>query len=206
MKPNKDDTLTISTPKVDDADAAPLQTFFPERDYISLLEVISTVNRYSGFLDEFQHWQQRYHRPKPPQKTFYAGIIGLGCGIGTRKIARISRQISEPELENTVNWYFSPDATQAANDKVLNLMDRMELPNRYRRSQEVLHTSSDGQKFEVKVESLNANHPFKYFGKGVGVYSFIDERHLLFHSTVISAAERESAYVIDGLMHKRDRR
>jgi len=27
------------------------------------------------------------------------------------------------------------------------------------------------------------------------------ERHLLFHSTVISAAERESAYVIDGLMH-----
>ena len=137
VKLNKDNTLTISTPKVDDADAAPLQTFFPERDYISLLEVLSTVNRYSGFLDEFQHWQQRYHRPKPPQKTFYAGIIGLGCRIGTRKIARISRQISEPELENTVNWYFSPDATQAANDKVLRLMDRMELPNRYRRSQEV---------------------------------------------------------------------
>ena len=67
----------------------------------------------------------------------------------------------------------------------------------------MLHTSSDGQKFEVKVESLNANHSFKYFGKGKGVsvYSFIDERHLLFHSTVISAAERESAYVIDGLMH-----
>jgi len=92
---------------------------------------------------------------------------------------------------------------QAANDKVLHLMGRMELPNRYRRSQELLHTSSDGQKFEVKVESLNANHSFKYFGKGKGVsvYSFIDERHLLFHSTVISAAERESAYVIDGLMH-----
>src|ERR1700751_684332 len=96
----------------------PLQNFFPERDYISLLEVLSTVNRYSGFLDEFQHWQQRYHRPKPPQKTFYAGIIGLGCGIGTRKIARSSRQISEPELENTVNWYFSHDATQAANKQV----------------------------------------------------------------------------------------
>jgi hypothetical protein len=60
-------------------------------------------------------------------------------------------------------------------------MGRMELPNRYRRSQEVLHTSSDGPKFEVKVESLNANHSFKYFGKGKGVsvYSFIDERHLL---------------------------
>src|ERR1700722_1288567 len=47
VKLNKDNTLTISTPKVDDTDAAPLQTFFPERDYISLLEVLSTVNRYS---------------------------------------------------------------------------------------------------------------------------------------------------------------
>jgi Tn3 transposase DDE domain-containing protein len=52
-------------------------------------------------------------------------------------------------------------------------------------------------------ESLNANCSFKYFGKGQGVsvYSFIDERDLLFHSLVFSAGERESAYVIDGLMH-----
>lgn len=35
----------------------------------------------------------------------------------------------------------------------------------------------------------------------MSVYSFIDERDLLFHSLVFSAGERESAYVIDGLMH-----
>ena len=52
-------------------------------------------------------------------------------------------------------------------------------------------------------DSLNANHSFKYFGKeqGVSVYTFRDERDLLWHSLVFSAAERESAYVIDGLMH-----
>ncbi|MDB4526744.1 transposase, partial [bacterium] len=37
--------------------------------------------------------------------------------------------------------------------------------------------------------------------KASNVHSFIDERHLLFHSLVVSAAERESAWVIDGLMH-----
>ena len=54
----------------------------------------------------------------------------------------------------------------------------------------------------MRKESLNANYSFKYFGKGQGVsaYSFIDERQLLWHSLVFSAAERESAYVIDGLM------
>ncbi|MDH3664902.1 MAG: transposase, partial [Alphaproteobacteria bacterium] len=60
-----------------------------------------------------------------------------------------------------------------------------------------------GQKFEIRAESLNANYSFKYFGKGQGVsaYTFIDERNLLWYSLVFSAAERESAYVIDGLMH-----
>ena len=50
---------------------------------------------------------------------------------------------------------------------------------------------------------MNAGYSFKYFGtaKGVSVYTFIDESRRLFYSTVINATERESGYVIDGLMH-----
>lgn len=68
---------------------------------------------------------------------------------------------------------------------------------------DILHTSSDGQKAEVAVDSLNANYSFKYLGKekGVSIISFIDMRQMMWHSTVISSAEREAAYVIDGLMH-----
>jgi TnpA family transposase len=52
------------------------------------------------------------------------------------------------------------------------------------------------------VNSLLASYSFKYFGreKGVSIYTFLDERQLLFHSTVISSSEREAAYVIDGLL------
>ena len=35
----------------------------------------------------------------------------------------------------------------------------------------------------------------------MAAYTFRDERDLLWYSTVFSAAERESAYVINGLMH-----
>ncbi|MBI3799342.1 MAG: Tn3 family transposase, partial [Deltaproteobacteria bacterium] len=96
-----------------------------------------------------------------------------------------------------------PEGAQAANDRVVQLMDRLELPNLYRRIPGQLHTSSDGQKFEVHADSLNANYSFKYFGKyqGVSVYTFLDERNLFWYSTVFSAAERESAYVLDGLLH-----
>ncbi len=129
--------------------------------------------------------------------------MGYGCDIGHRKLAQISKDISKNELENTVNWYFSLANVQSANDRILQVLDRMDLPNIYRQKPDLLHTSSDGQKFEVSVDSLNANYSFKYLGKdkGVSVVTFIDMRHMQWHSTVISSAEREAAFVIDGLMH-----
>ncbi len=118
-------------------------------------------------------------------------------------MARISSHVSENELDHAVNWRFSLDNVREANDRVLTVMDKMELPNIYRSNRDKLHPASDGQKFEVRSKSLIASRSFKYFeqGQGVSAYTFVDERHLLWHSTVISASDRESAYVIDGLMH-----
>jgi len=193
----------IATPALDEKESDPLQQFFPKRHYIPLTEILATVNQRSGFLNELQHWQQRHTRSSVSERALYAGVIGLGCGIGTRKMGKISSQVTENELVHAVNWYFSLDNLLGANDCIVRVMDKMDLPNIYRRSQDKLHTASDGQKFEVRTDSLNANYSFKYFGKGQGVsaYTFIDERNLLWHSLVFSAAERESAYVIDGLMH-----
>ncbi|MEZ6099367.1 MAG: Tn3 family transposase [Pirellulaceae bacterium] len=199
----KDGSFHVITPKAEQEDSEPLGFVFPEKRYISLLEVLSTVNRASGFVDAFEHWQTKYSRSRPPDRAFYAGIIGLGCFIGTRKMAQISSQIDAFELENTVNSRFSVENVDAANDRLLAFMGSLPLTDVYRREPDNLHTSSDGQKYEVAVDSLNANYSFKYFGQGKGVaaYNFIDERHFLFHSTVISSSEREAAYVIDGLMH-----
>lgn len=202
IKINKNKAYNIATPKQDEIESDPLKPFFPEQNYVPLTEILSTVNHHSGFLGEFQHWQNRYTKNSTTNKLLYAGIMGLGCSIGTRKMAKISPNIKENALQHTVNWYFSLENVQAANDAVIKLMDQMELPNIYRKSQDTLHTASDGQKFEVRSESLNANYSFKYFGKGQGAsaYTFIDERNLLWHSLVFSASERESAYVVDGLM------
>lgn len=193
----------VATPAQEEFDSEPLQRTLSQRHYVPLAEILATVNRHCGLLDEFCHWQQAHTRQAPNPATLFAGIMGLGCGIGAQRMARISPSVTERELEHAINWRFSLDNIVAANDRVASAMDRMELPAIYRRSKETLHTSSDGQKFEVRRESLNASYSFKYFGKGQGVsaYTFIDERNILWHSLVFSAAERESAYVIDGLMH-----
>ena len=194
--------FTIATPAEEETHDEPFGTFYPEQHIVPLPEVLFTINRHCGFLESFQHWQQSHVRQLSSPPTLFAGIMGLGCGIGVRKMAQISANITENELEHTVNWRFSLENIQAANDRVLTAMKKMELPNIYRKASEKIHTASDGQKFEVRTDSLNAGRSFKYFGKeqGVSVYTFMDERHLLWHSLVFSAADRESAYVIDGLM------
>ncbi|MCP4417617.1 MAG: transposase, partial [Chloroflexi bacterium] len=110
------------------------------------------------FLGELQHWQQRHIRSTVSHRALYAGVMALGCGIGIQKMGRISSQITENELVHAVNWYFSLDNIQAANDRVIKFMDEMDLPRIYQKSQDKLHTASDGQKFEVRTDSLNANH------------------------------------------------
>jgi len=191
----------VSTPKQEEVASEPLRYFFPERHYVPLTEILATVNLHTGFATELRHLRQMHVRPVS-EKILFAGVIGLGCAIGSVKMAQISTSLAAAELDSAINWRFSLENLSAANDRITAFMATLSLPNLYRRSVHEIHTASDGQKFEVRTDSLNANHSFKYFGKGQGIsaYTFVDERHLFWHSLVFSAAERESAYVIDGLM------
>ena len=40
-----------------------------ERDFVPLMEVLATVNRHTGWMEEFQHWQQRHHHGRPADRV-----------------------------------------------------------------------------------------------------------------------------------------
>ncbi len=199
----KNGAFSLTTPKEDEEEESTVIDLFPKTRFVPLSEILATVNNATGFLDAFSHWQTTHIGNKPSEKTFYAGIIGLGCNIGIKKLGRISTNINVSELDTAVNWYFTPDNLLAGSDSILAFIDNLDLPKLFKKDRAKIHTSSDGQKFSVAKDSLNANYSFKYFGKGKGVTvnSFIDESFRLFFSTVFSSSEREAAYVFDGLLH-----
>jgi len=124
--------------------------------------MLATVDHATEFLSEFEHWQPKYQRARPPKKILFAGIIGYGCDIGHRKLAQISKQIDETPGQR-VNWYFSLQNVQGGNDRILQFVDRMDLPNLYWRKPARCTPPADGQKFEVAVDSLNANYSVQVF-------------------------------------------
>jgi len=200
---DKKGVAKIRTPETDFSEDGFVGKTLAENGIVSVLQVLREVSQSCDYLSSFKHLSPKHHKLKPSAETVLAGILGKGCNIGIHKLSQISQGINQSTLKNTVNWCFTLKNIQAANASILAAMAQLSLSSAFQRVPGQLHTSSDGRKVQVAVDSLHASYSFKYFGKdkGVTMYLFIDERHALFYSTVISSSEREAAYVIDGLMH-----
>lgn len=193
--------IHVRTPAIEKGEPTYSSTLLDQAGFVPILRVLSEIDSMVGFTKCFKHHNIKHIKRRPESNVFLAGIIGLGCNIGTSKMAQISNGVNQNTLTNAINWYFTNQNLAKINDQIIKLIDDLSLPNTFIADLNALHGSSDGRKVNVGVESLLANYSFKYFGqnKGVSIYTFIDERQALFYSTVISASEREAAYVIDGL-------
>lgn len=200
---HKDGHFSLHTPAVNKPDYDSISTIIGKDKYIPILQMMAEINALTKFTSNFKHHKITGSKSAPENEIFYAGIFGLGSSMGLHKLANTAVGINYNTLSNTVNWYFSLDNLYAANQTVTDLIAKLWLPEKFKRERDLLHTSSDGKKQCVSVESLNTNYSFKYFGNGKGssVYRFIDERGILFYATVFSSAERDAMYVIDGLLH-----
>lgn len=197
-----DHQFTLTTPKQEEA-SEPLTDLFPQTRFVSLCEVLATIQRMAGYLDGFSHIQLTHIHQKPADKLFYAGITGLGCNITIAKLAQISKDINQSTLERTVLTYFTHENLLEAIDIILAYAKKLPLSHIFDRPDGLIITVSDGQKLGVHGESALANRSYKYFGKeqGITAYTFRDIHDFLYHSTVFSPSDREAMYVIDGMMH-----
>ena len=198
---NKNEDFYVKTPALDDKETKHIAALLNQVGYAPIMGVLSEINQITQLSQYFKHHSVKNVKRRPSLEVFIAGIIGLGCNIGVPKMAQISSGINENTLKNAVNWYFSCKTINNANQCIIEFINKLALPKIFIANKGEPHSSSDGCKIDVAVDSLLASYSFKYFGKdkGVSIYTFIDERQVLFHSTVISASEREAAYVIDGL-------
>lgn len=64
-------------------------------------------------------------------------------------------------------------------------------------------SSSDGQRFKIRADSLIASYYPRYYGyydKAVGIYTHVSDKYSVISTKVISCSPREALYVLDGLL------
>ena len=62
-------------------------------NYLPLINILTDVGRSSDIVQSFSHFSRKTNTKKLSENILYAGIMGLGCNIGVRKMGKISKGV-----------------------------------------------------------------------------------------------------------------
>ena len=167
-----------------------------------LYELLAEIDKYTDFSDVFSHHSTKNANKSIDKKLIYAALMSLGTNLGHRDLSRSTKDISEKQLRDTEKLWLSNENISKANQCIISFIQSLPLPTIFNDQEGFIHSSSDGKKVVVAVNSLLANYSFKYYGKeqGVSVNNFLDEKQSFFHVNVLTSSDREAPYMMDGLV------
>ncbi len=148
----------------------------------------------------FEHVMGRYSKQAVDERSIIAGVIAWGTNMGLGRMGEIS-DIGFDQLRRTSDNFLRLETLKAANDCVSNAIAALPIFGHYALGG-VVHSSSDGQKYETTLPTFNARHSPKYFGlkKGVVAYTLV-AKHVPVNARIIGAHEHESQFVFDLLFN-----
>jgi TnpA family transposase len=167
---------------------------------VDISQVLAFVHPQCPFLAAFAHVVGRYSKHPADEHALPACLIAWGTNMGLGKRGEIS-DLSYQTLATTSENFLRLETLRAANDQSSNATAKLPLFHHYDIG-DTVHSSSDGQKFETRLPTLNARHSPKYFGlhKGV-VASTVIATHIPLNARIIGANEHESPYVFELLFN-----
>jgi TnpA family transposase len=170
--------------------------FFDEVPQIHIAQVLQFVDSRCQCLDAFVHILQRYVKTPLDKHAVVACLIAHGTNVGLGKMGAIS-DLSYQTLFSAANNFLRPETIREGNDKISNATSKLSIFRHYNIG-DVIHSSSDGQKFETQFHTTRSRYSPKYFGlkKGITNYTGV-ANHVPFNSRIIGANESESHYVFD---------
>jgi len=81
------DSFILKTPKLqkdEDATKESISKYFPHHEYLSIVDVLNSIDNQVDFLSSFQHYSQT--KVKSNYNLLLAAILGYGCNINITKI------------------------------------------------------------------------------------------------------------------------
>jgi len=175
-------------------------TFFDALKQVEISDILHFVNRQCQFMDVFEHILLRYAKQEADDTTIAACIIAWGTNMGLGKMSEVSN-IQYHTLSITSDNFMRLETLSEANDRVCNAIAKLPIFQYYNIG-ETIHSSSDGQKFETRIHTINARYSPKYFGLKKGIVSYtLVTNNIPANATIIGANDSESHYVFDILFN-----
>lgn len=180
--------------KPEDTTNNPLFAHLPQ---IEIRDLLSFVDSQSGFMSVFTHRLGRYIKGENEENSIAGAVIALATNKGLFRMAE-SSDITYQALFSAMRSYLTLETLHNANDKISNALFNLPAFQHFNIVKDTIHSSSDGQKFETQIDTINARHSPKYFGlkKGVTSYTLV-ANNVPVNAKIIGANEHESHFVFD---------
>lgn len=163
---------------------------------INIGEVLLFVHQQTHFLDAFDHILGRYSKQELDLNIIIACLVAWATNTGLGRMSEIS-DITFNQLSSTSDNFIRLETLRDTNDLVSNFTSKLPIFHHYDIGNS-LHSSSDGQKFETQIDTINSRYSPKYFGLKKGVVSYtLVANHVPINAKVIGANEHESASLFD---------
>jgi hypothetical protein len=173
---------------------------FDSLKQVDIASILHFVDRHCHFIKAFEHVLGRYHRQAVDEDAIVACLIAWGNNMGMGRMGQIS-DISYQLLTTTSENFVRLETLKDANDLIINAIAELSIFHHYD-IDNLLHSSSDGQKFEGRISTINSRHSPKYFGLNKGVVSYtLVANHIPVNARIIGANEHESHFVFDILFN-----
>lgn len=167
---------------------------------VDISRILAFADAGCGLREAFTHLLGRYVQHGMDAAVLRACIVAWGTNMGLGRMGEIS-DVSAQVLARVSENYLRPETLKAANDQVSNAIAALPITRHYDLG-DTVHSSSDGQKFETAIPTINARHSPKYFGlhKGIVAYTLVANQ-IPVNARIIGAHEHESHYVFDLLFN-----
>lgn len=182
--------------KSEDITNHPLFEYLPQTDIMDLLVFVDSK---SDFMSAFTHISKHLPKTEEDTEAIMGSIIALATNKGIIKMAE-SSDLTYQNLFSATKNHLRLETIKKANDFISNSIFTLPIFQYFNVQSDLIHSSSDGQKFETQFSTINARYSPKYFGlkKGVVSYTMV-ANNVPVNAKIIGAHEHESNFVFDAI-------
>ncbi len=167
--------------------------------HVQLADLLLEVDAWIGFLRHFTHLTSK-DAPVGIQKLeLVAALMGMGMNLGLEKMAE-SCPYTYRQLSWSIDWHIREETLLAALANLDSFVLAAPLSSAWG---DGTTSSSDGMRFQVGVQAVNAEYNAKYFHarRGTNMYIHAADIWVPFGKPQIIGTNEEALYVIDALCH-----
>src|SRR5919205_857713 len=160
---------------------------------IDLAALLIEVDSWTGFSSSFVHAGGAEPRSRDLLTHLYAAVFAQACNFGLDQLAEIA-ELSYRRLAWCATWYLREETLKAAVARIVNYQHRQLLARAWGGG---TLSSSDGQRFPVRVRSRHATALPRYFGFGRGLthYTWTSDQYAPYGTKVIPSTVSDATLV-----------